>query len=168
MSARNDVAATVVRAYAPAVSESEQPALRAEPLIDQIFALWIVPHIEASGHDMARDQVVQALVVLHPDSAPEVLLNDQARLLATVQVRGAVASGEPVTAENVEHVSGLRPAEIRPDAGWIAFAFLPGGGVIVAFDFRYNRDRATELLVRAAEFLTTARDAWQWDAGALR
>jgi hypothetical protein len=41
---------------------------------------------------------VQALVVLHPNGAPEVKLNEQAELVATIQVRGAVASGEPVTA----------------------------------------------------------------------
>jgi hypothetical protein len=54
-----------------------------------------------------------------------------------------------VTAENAEHVSGLRPAEIDPGAAWIAFAFLPAGGAAAAFDFRYNRDRAVELLERA-------------------
>lgn len=144
--------------YALAVSESDQPGLSADALIDQMFTVWIVPHLEASKLDITRDQVVRALVVLHPNGAPEVKLNEQAELLATVQVRGAVASGEPVTAENVEHVSGLRPAEIEPDAGWIAFAFLPGGGGAVAFDFRYNRDRAVELLKRASEFISTARE----------
>jgi len=124
-----------------------------------MFAVWIVPHIEASDLDVARDQIVQALVVLHPNGTPEVLLNEHAELLAMAQVRDAVASGEPVTSENVQHISGLRPAEIAPNAGWIAFAFLPGGGVMAAFDFRYNRDRAAELLTRASEFITTAREA---------
>jgi hypothetical protein len=153
------MAVPVARTYALAVSESDQPGLSADALIDQMFTLWIVPHIEASNLYITRDHVVQALVVLHPNGAPEVMLNEQAELLATAQVRDAVASGEPVTAENVEHISGLRPAKIEPDVGWIAFAFLPGGGVMVAFDFRYNRDRAVELLKRASEFIATARDA---------
>lgn len=139
--------------------ESEQSGLRTGELIDQMFALWIVPHIEASNLDLTRDQIAQALVVLHPNGAPEVLLNDQAALVATAKVREAVASGEPVTAGNVEHVSGLRPASIPSSAGWIAFAMLPGGGAMVAFDFRYNRDRAADLLVRASEFLETGREA---------
>lgn len=144
--------------YAFAVSESDQPGLSADVLIDQMFTLWIVPHIEASNLDITRDQVVKALVVLHPNGTPEVKLNEQAELIATVQVREAIAAGEPVTAENAEHVSGLCPAEIEPDAGWIAFAFLPGGGGVVAFDFRYNRDRALELLNRASEYIATARE----------
>ncbi|UKD58600.1 hypothetical protein L3Q65_18355 [Amycolatopsis sp. FU40] len=64
-----------------------------------------------------------------------------------------------MTAENVEHVSGLRPAKITPDAGWIAFALIPEGGGAVAFNFRYNRDRAAELINRASEFMATAREA---------
>lgn len=155
----NLVTVPVARTYAHAVSESDQSGLSGDALIDQMFTLWIVPHIEASNLDISRDQVVRALVVLHPNGAPEVMLNERAELPATVQVRDAVASGEPVTAENVEHVSGLRPAKIEPDAGWIAFAFLPGGGGMVAFDFRYNRDRAVELLMRASEFIATAGEA---------
>jgi HEPN domain-containing protein len=153
------VAARGTRIYALAVSESDESGLSADVLIDQMFTLWILPHIEASNLDITRDQVAQALVVLHPHGAPEVKLNEQAELLATVQVRNAVASGEPVTAENIEHMSSLRPAKIEPDSGWIAFAFLPGSGGAVAFDFRYNRDRAVELLKRASEFIATARDA---------
>src|SRR5688572_23512904 len=103
------MARTVGHTYRHAVSEpehvqSEELGLHTGPLIDQVFALWIVPHIEASNLDITRDQITQALVVLHPDGAPEVLLNDQAELLATAKVRDAVASGEPVMAENVEHV----------------------------------------------------------------
>jgi HEPN domain-containing protein len=153
------VALPVARTYTLAVREPDESGPSADALIDQMFTFWIVPHIEASNLDITRDQVVRALVVLHPHGAPEVKLNEQVELLATVQVRDAVASGEPVTAENVEHVSGIRPAEIEPDAGWIAFTFLPGGGGAVAFDFRYNRDRAVELLKRASEFIATAREA---------
>ncbi|MGA4786740.1 HEPN domain-containing protein [Nocardia sp. AB354] len=141
------------------MSESDQSGLSAAALIDQMYTLWIAPHIETSNLDITRDHVLKALVVLHPNSAPEVMLNEQAELLAMVRVRDAVASGEPVTAENIEHVSNLRPAEIAPDAGWIAFAFLPGGAVMVAFDFRYNRNRTVELLKRASEFIATAREA---------
>lgn len=139
--------------------ESEQSVLRAGDLIDQMFTLWIEPHVKASNLDISREQIAKALVVLHPDGAPEVLLNDQAELIASVKVREAVAAGEPVMAENVEHVSGLRPASIPPSAGWIAFAIVPGSGITVAFDFRYNRDRAAALLVRATEFLETGREA---------
>jgi hypothetical protein len=146
------------------VSDAEQdeaanPALRAGDLIDQMFTLWILPHIERSNLDVSRDQIVQAVVILHPNGAPEVLLNDQAELVAKAKVRGAVAAGEPVTTENVEQLSALRPANVPPNAGWIAFALLPGSGIMVAFDFRYNRDRATELLDRAQEFLVTGREA---------
>jgi hypothetical protein len=124
-----------------------------------MFTLWILPHIESSNLDVSRDQIAQAVVILHPNGAPEVLLNDQAELVAKAKVRGAVAAGEPVTTENVEQLSALRPAKVPPAAGWIAFALLPGSGIMVAFDFRYNRDRATELLNRAQEFLATGREA---------
>nr|WP_042178800.1 hypothetical protein [Kibdelosporangium sp. MJ126-NF4]CTQ99120.1 hypothetical protein [Kibdelosporangium sp. MJ126-NF4] len=75
------------------MSQSDQPGLSADALIDQMFTLWIVPNVEASNLNITRDQVVQALVVLHPNGAPEVKLNEQAELLATVQVRDAVVQG---------------------------------------------------------------------------
>ncbi|MFI2281372.1 HEPN domain-containing protein [Nocardia beijingensis] len=141
------------------MSESNGSGLNPETLIDQMFELWILPHIEASNLAITRGEVTRALIVLHPRGVPEVMLNKQAELIATVKVRDDVAEGELVTLGNVEGISDMHPAHIDPDAGWIAFAFIADGRGAVAFDFRYNRNRALALLDRASDFMATAREA---------
>jgi len=122
-----------------------------------MFELWINPHATTCGVDV--DEIRQALVVLPPAGEPNVLLNDKATLTATCTARRDIACGEAVAGEDLEAVSDLRPFGIDPAAGWMAFASIPGHGLIVSFDFRYDKPRASEHLALARDYLATALDA---------
>jgi hypothetical protein len=109
-----------------------------------MFDLWITPHVETRQLEIG--QIRQALVVLPPGGEPEVLLNDSATLTAACRATRDIACGEQVTAEDIDAISDLRPFDIDPAAGWVAFASVPGHGLIVSFDLRYDRLRANEHL----------------------
>lgn len=89
---------------------------------------------------------------MRPGHGPRVLINEEAQLIAEVRVTRAVAEGEPITTADVDEVHSVTPAELDPDSGWICYVRI-GDRELVAFDFRYNRRRASALLERAREFL---------------
>lgn len=126
-----------------------------EVLVDQVFRLWVNPAIAERGLDLTRADVVKALVVFPPHDRPAVLINDDVLLHAQVRVGRPVEAGEPITVDDIADVADLAPAEIDPNAGWIALARI-GNELIVSFDFRRNRGTATTLLARAREFCAAA------------
>lgn len=126
-----------------------------EALVDQVFRLWVNPAIVERGLDLTRADVVKALVIFPPHDRPAVLLNDDVVIRAQVQLNRAVEAGEPVTLADVTSVGDLEPAEVDPNAGWIALARI-GAELIVAFDFRRNRGTAAALISRAREFSEAA------------
>jgi HEPN domain-containing protein len=128
----------------------------AERVLAQILELWVRPALAARGDDVER-AVGKALVILPPNGAPVVQLDDEASWIAEVRATRAIAKGEPITDEDFSEVVALRPTGIDPDAGWIGFASLGRHGVVVAFDFRRNRRRAAALLERAKEFADVAK-----------
>lgn len=140
-------------------SPPSQPALPPEgaaSLLDQMFRLWIEPLIEERQLGLTRADVTKALVILPPSDALKVQINDEVQLIAQVEVTRSIEAGEAVTLGDVQSVAGLQPVEVDPNAGWIAFAKI-GNEVIIAFDFRRNRQTASLLVERAHEFVATAR-----------
>lgn len=114
-----------------------------EALVDQVFRLWVNPAIVERGLDLTRADVVKALVVFPPHDRPAVLINDDVSLRAHLRVARAVGAGEPVTVDDIANVVDLAPAEIHPNAGWIALARI-GDQLIISFDFRRNRGTAAQ------------------------
>lgn len=125
-------------------------------LLEQTFDLWVEPELQRRGVDMGRDGVRKALVIMAPGRRVEILINDEAELVAHVRATRPIEAGEPITSRDFDKVEGISPFEVDPDAGWICFARV-GQQVIIAFDFRRNRARAGRLVERAQEFARTAR-----------
>ena len=92
-----------------------------------------------------RTQVHAGLVVLPPGGSPEVHINDEAQIVATVKARGSVSAGAPVALDQVEEIERLYSASVDPNAGWICFARV-GDAISMGFDFRRDRERATRLV----------------------
>jgi hypothetical protein len=137
---------------------SESDSL-ATSIIKQMFDLWITPYIKSGAAGVEVGQIRQALVVLPPDGTPEVLLNERATLTARFTASRDITQGEWVTADDIEEISDLQPFDVDPASGWTAFVCIPGRGLVVSFDFRYDRPRANEHLALARDYLATAREA---------
>jgi len=124
-------------------------------LLDQMFRLWVEPALAERGLGLTRSDVVKALVVMAPADVPRVYINDEVQLIARVRATRSVQEGEAVTLEDVSEVESLWPANVDGNAGWITFAKF-GNEITIAFDFRRNRQTATLLVERAAEFAEAA------------
>jgi hypothetical protein len=77
-------------------------------------------------------------------------IDDEAQLIATMRAARPIAAGEALSEDDVTEVAGLRPLDVDPDAGWMAFAGFGRHGCIIAFDLRRNRGRARAQLERCA------------------
>ncbi|HEY8082692.1 MAG TPA: HEPN domain-containing protein [Solirubrobacterales bacterium] len=127
-------------------------------LLDQVFRLWIEPAIAENGAELVRSDVVKALVVMAPLDAPTVYLNDDAGLIAHARAARSIDAGQEVTLDDISSIEGLVPSDIDPNAAWVALAKI-GEEIVVAFDFRRNRQTATSLLQRATEFVAAAESS---------
>ncbi|MCY1676843.1 hypothetical protein OVA06_19420 [Pseudarthrobacter sp. SL88] len=126
-------------------------------LLEQIFCLWVEPELERRGLPVDRSSIRKALVTFSPDQAqvPVVAINEEAELIGSIRATRDIQAGEPVTEDDVAEIEGLEPANIDPNNGWIAYAVLRGQGFI-QFDLRYNKERASQVLGLASEYVTAA------------
>lgn len=126
-------------------------------LLEQIFSLWVEPELERRGLPVDPATVHSALVTFSPDQSqpPVIAINEEAELIGSIQAARDIKAGEAVTDEDVAAIEGIEPANIDPNSGWIAYAVLGGVGFI-QFDFRYNKERASQVLTLATEYLTAA------------
>ena len=124
-------------------------------LLEQIFQLWVEPAIAERGLGLTRSDVVKALVVMTPANVPHVCINDEVQLIARVRATRTIEEGEPATLADISGVESLWPANVDSNAGWITFARF-GDEIMIAFDFRRNRQTATLLVDRATEFVEAA------------
>ena len=120
-------------------------------LIDHVFEVWVWPEIRRRDLPLSRAEIRKVLVEIEPDKAPRILLNEEAELEATFVPKRAIAEGEGVTLEDLEHITDLRPVSVGPNSGWLVFARL-GPREIVTFDFRYNKAKASGILQRSRDF----------------
>src|SRR5687768_5580518 len=113
------------------VSVDSEP-LEAEPLIEQIFDLWLEPELERRGLRLARDEVTKAIVEFVPGQPVRVFLNEEAGITAQVRTTRDIRKGEPVTFADFDEIKAIRPYEVGADSGWVCFAQI-GETRIVAF-----------------------------------
>jgi hypothetical protein len=126
-------------------------------LMQQIQELWVGPELIRRGMDPLTP-VAKGLIVFPAKGPNRVLLDDEAALVAYARAARPIEEGEQVTAADLTKVEHMRPAEVDPDAGWVAFANV-GDGRMIAFDFRRNRARASGLLDLADDFLAAAQES---------
>ena len=127
-------------------------------IIDHVFEIWIWPEVQRRSLSLSRTDIRKAFVELEPGKAPRVLLNDETKLVADFIPKRTIAEGEDVTLGDIDSITDIRPLSVGADSGWLVFARL-ASQEIVAFDFRYNRAKALEIIKRAREFLTIAKAA---------
>ncbi|KQQ88834.1 SAF domain-containing protein [Arthrobacter sp. Leaf137] len=137
--------------------ELEADADFGENMLEQIFSLWVEPELERRGLPGDRSTVHKALVTFSPDQTrlPVIAINEEAELIGSIRAARDIKAGEAVTEDDVAAIEGIKPANIDPNSGWIAYAVLGGTGFI-EFDFRYNKERASQVLTLATEYLTAA------------
>jgi len=136
----------------------EMPPEATEPLIEQIFELWVEPELNRRGMSIDPVDIRKVVVEFIPGRSVHVLVNDEADIVAEVRATRPIAAGEAITFADFDEIRAIRPFEVGPDSGWVCFAVI-GQSRIVAFDFRRNRQRARKLLALATQFLETAKDS---------
>lgn len=138
----------------PARDESFGHAVLAE-----LARLFWEPEIERRGGIEAIGPIRKALAVIQPEQPDEIYLNDEAELVITVVSTRPIEQGEEVTASDVSTIATLEPADAPPDADWAAVAFTPGRGWFIAFDFRQNGRRGSDLLGLGDQYAEAAEAA---------
>ncbi|MET9313069.1 HEPN domain-containing protein [Kribbella sp. NPDC003505] len=131
----------------------------AQNTFQSMFDLFWDPEIERRGGLEVTGPLRKALAIMRTDQPVEILLNEEADLVFTAEATGPINRGDPLYAEDIGNVSDLRPLRIDEEAGWVAYAVLPNGQGMLAFDFRRNRGRGRRLLHLAREYLEVAQDA---------
>ena len=127
--------------------------------------LWFEPEIrrrQEAGTAPKPYPLRAAQVILYADARPHhVWLNEEVQAIGEMKLREDVTKlkGEPVYLSEIEEIPSIRlPTSEDPDCGHFTFLLL-GDHWYGAFDFRYNKGKASELLKAAGEFLATASRA---------
>lgn len=128
-------------------------------VLESMREMFWEPEIERRGGPAVTGKVHQALAIMRPGRAVEVLFNDEFKLVARAKVNSGVSKGDPVTLETLGAIEGIEPIGVDPNAGWAAWLVLPDGRQIMQFDFIRNRGHSLRLLALARDYLTTAHDA---------
>jgi hypothetical protein len=128
-------------------------------VLDSMREIFWQPEIERRGGSEATGEVYQALAIMRPGQAVEVLFNDEFKLVARAEANTDVAKGDPVTLENMGAIEGIEPVGVDPNAGWAAWLVLPDGRQFMQFDFIRNRGHSLRLLALARDYLATADHA---------
>ena len=129
-----------------------------DAIYEQIIDLWVRPELERRELSVDASAIDRAVVLLHPKNGIEVLLGDEARVIADVVPTRPMKEGEPITEADIQALARIRPDAVDENAGWVLFTRI-GSQMYVAFDFRRNRANARRLIGTAREFLATAQDA---------
>lgn len=131
----------------------------ADRVLESMRETFWEPEIERRGGPAVTGEVHQALAIMRPGQAVEVLFNDEFKLVARAKVNSGVTRGDPVTLENMAAIEGIEPIGVDPNAGWAAWLVLPDGRQIMQFDFIRNRGHSLRILALARDYLSTAHDA---------
>lgn len=126
--------------------------------------LWFEPEIrrrQEAGTAPNPYPLRAAQVILYADARPHhIRLNEEVQV-GEMKLREGVTKlkGEPVYLSEIEEIPSIRlPTTEDPDCGHFTLLLL-GDHWYGAFDFRYNKGKASELLKAADEFLATASRA---------
>lgn len=127
--------------------------------------LWFEPEIrrrQEAGTAPKPYPLRAAQVILYADARPhEVRLNEEVQAIGEMKLKDSVSKlkGEPVYLSEIEETPSIRlPDSEDPNCGHFTLLLL-GDRWYGAFDFRYNKGKASELLAAAEEFLAAASQA---------
>jgi HEPN domain-containing protein len=92
-----------------------------------------------------------------------VRLNDEVQLVGEGRATRQIEAGEAITVEDISEITNLWPAQDPGNHGWVALNRLPNGEVVLAFDFRRNKEKARNLVGLAEQFFASATEAVEKD-----
>src|SRR5665647_923094 len=144
---------------------TDSPETEADTLSDGFAAnavqnMWDIfwqPEVEHRGGLSVTGPIAAAMAIMKPGAPVEIRLNDEVEVRARARADSPVASGELLTAENLDALENFEPRNVHPDAGWALLVVLPNGSAYLQFDFRRNRSQGNRRLALAAEYLQVAR-----------
>ncbi|WP_306209584.1 hypothetical protein [Actinoplanes sp. RD1] len=133
----------------------------AEQLVKQIEEIYILPELTRRGTPGGLGEVRKALAILPPDSPPRISLDNEVEFKATgVRVSSAaVGANSKATLDDILDIDTFEPADDVGDSGWVGLIRLSNGSVLIAFDFRYNKDKAVRHIALSESYLASAREA---------
>lgn len=133
--------------------------------IAHAMELWFEPEIrrrQASGAGPTPYPLRAAQVILYADERPNVVrLNEEVQAVGETRLKDGISkkAGDPVYAHEIEGLASIRlPDSEDNNCGHFTLVRL-GDHWCLAFDFRYNKGKAAQLLEASEEFLGTASDA---------
>jgi hypothetical protein len=86
-----------------------------------------------------------------------VWINQEARIVVQVRATRDLAPGKEMTESDFDEVYSVWPEAVGPNSGYVCFAILMDRQ-LVKFDFRYNKQRVSDLFSRAICHAEPAQD----------
>jgi uncharacterized protein (UPF0332 family) len=127
----------------------------------QMFKLFVEPEIKRRQlRNTLPDPfaVVKAQVLFFENRSPEVRLNDEVRISFIARAPRALKEGEAISLSEIQQIEASELDLADADAGhFTAVAFNDQWHM--AFDFRRNKRKASDLVKRAGEFCNSAEHA---------
>jgi hypothetical protein len=126
------------------------------------FEIWFDPEVERRrvAGQLGQDfQVWAAQAVMNVGQPTVVRLNEEIKALLKVKLDRDVTKGDPALWSDLKDIQDLELGSTDANAGHLT-VIRSGPGWFLAFDFRYNANRANDLLDAAREFAKTAEEAW--------
>ena len=142
----------------PLDADGMQPEV-ANKVAEQLFELWVFPELTRRGLVAHQSSVVKAVVILKVDESPEVMLDNECLINVHFKPTPGVAAGERITLTNIADIPWMEPANLHPDAAWIAYLRLADGREFIGFRFLYQRGRARRIVALAEQYLDAAGHA---------
>jgi hypothetical protein len=135
-------------------------------VIQNMLTLYVEPEIKRrhdAGVVASLPMPLQKVQIIIPGDGSEikVRLNDEARISADVNLRPDVPPtiGEQIGFDEIGRVNYLFPADAEDQNSGHVEMIWSGDKVLLGFDFRYNRAKASKLVPVGREFLEAARHA---------
>lgn len=135
--------------------------------IQQLLDMFVEPEIkkrQKAGEIETPFPLRHAQIIFYPDGTPpEVRINDEIktelRVILKEEFRENVKKGDPVYWDQVESVETTRLTEDEdPNVGHATFLNI-NGSWLLHFDFIYNKQRSSQHIEAARQFLESARTA---------
>jgi hypothetical protein len=98
--------------------ENEAESEFAQNAFQSMFDIFWNPEIERRDGHEATGPLRKALAIMRTGRPAEILLNDEADLVANANSPGPIERGDPIAADDIGEVSDLRPLRIDEEAGW--------------------------------------------------
>jgi len=133
-----------------------------ERTLQEAMKLWVIPEIERrkktgrlpANFNLSRAQIIFGSPI--DKSGVKVRLNDEVKALTKVKLNRKIKEGEIIYLKDIKDIEQIELTDEEKD--FAHFTMMRSrDNWVVAFDFRYNRQRARRHIEIARQFLELAR-----------